>query len=96
MDDAEAIQVLQRSALQHDCGIICSAAMWGAVVNLLDRPDPGRVLGLTSPECQAALRRIYREQPWSLQGVGRDAKSRRIVRVVEAWCRVTDSSVPEA
>ena len=86
MDDAEAVRVLRRSAIQHDRGIICPAAMWGEVVRVLDGPDPGRVLELVPDECQAALRRVYHERPWSLQGEGRDEAARQIVAAVEQWC----------
>ena len=91
VDDAEAVRVLRRSALQHDRGIICPAYMWGEVARVLDGPDPRRVLALASADCQASLRRIYRDRPWSLQGEGRDEASRRVVEAIEAWCLAPDA-----
>lgn len=88
MSEVEAILVLWRVAQQHDRGIICPAIMWDEVVRVLDGSDPLRVLRAASAECQAALRAIYQQRPWSLRSNLRDSSLRQ---TVEAWCLAPDA-----
>lgn len=83
MDDAEVARVLWRSVLQHDRGIVCPAFMWERVLRVVGVADPARVLGWASAECQAALRRIYRDRPLSLQGRAEEDGLWEVVKAVE-------------
>ncbi|VTR97477.1 hypothetical protein [Tuwongella immobilis] len=87
METAELVQKLWKVARQHDRGIICPSVMWEEIAHLLKQTNIDDLLQLTSPECQAVLRRSYQDRPESLHHAKRDQESQQVVDAIEAWCQ---------